>query len=96
MSKHRHAHSIYCPSCSGLEVVEGRLESNRFFPSRNIFRALMGRPVEMTRQETYACLTCGLTWNQLDPRELAANASRFGLAPHRTTVMKAVKVPKKA
>lgn len=49
----------------------------------------------MTRQETYACLTCGLTWNQLDPRELAANASRFGLAPHRTTVMKAVKVPKK-
>lgn len=96
MSKHRHAQSIYCPSCEGLQIVEGRLESNRFFPSRSIFRALVGKPVQMTHAATYACLSCGLTWNQLDPSELAANASRFGLAQHRTAVMKAVKVPRKA
>ena len=88
-AKPKHAQSLYCPSCASLNVVEGALDADRFFPKRGFLRALLGKPLTLTSSQAYACLHCGLLWHHLDPRQLIANTSRYGLAPHRTAVMEA-------
>lgn len=96
-AKPKHAHSLYCPSCASLEVVEGALDADRFFPKRGFIRALLAQPLRLTSSQAYACLQCGLLWHRLDPDQLASNTSRYGLAPHRTAVMQAVAIkPHKA
>ena len=47
------------------------------------------KPLTLTSSQAYACLHCGLLWHHLDPRQLIANTSRYGLAPHRTAAMEA-------
>ena len=79
---------LYCLRCSGRKVVRGSLgEAARFYPLRGVIRALMGKPVFLSDGESYACLDCGLAWNEVDPGALKRNLRDYGVSPHSTGVM---------
>jgi hypothetical protein len=83
---------FYCYRCGSRKVVRGNLgESTRFYPLRGLLQSLMGKPVHLQNQHSHACLDCGLTWNEVDAYELRKNLRDYGLAPHSTGVMQAVK-----
>jgi hypothetical protein len=83
---------FYCYRCGSRKVVRGNLgESTRFYPLRGLLQSLMGKPVYLQNQHSHACLDCGLTWNEVDAYELRKNLRDYGLAPHSTGVMQAVK-----
>ena len=69
-------------------------EAARFYPLRGVIRALMGKPVFFSESESHACLdcglTCGLTWNEVDPAALRRNLGDYGISPHSTGVMQVV------
>ena len=82
---------LYCLGCSSRKVVRGSLgEAARFYPMRGIVRALMGKPVFLSKLESHACLECGLTWNEVDPAALRGNLRDYGISPHSTGVMQIV------
>ena len=82
---------LYCLRCASRKVVRGHLgESARFYPLRSALRSLLGKPVFLNSPESHACLTCGLTWNEVNPDELRKNLRDYGLSPHSTTVMQAI------
>lgn len=82
---------LYCLRCSSRKIVRGNLgEAPRFYPLRSFFQSLLSRPVPLARNESHACLDCGLAWNEVDPQSLLRNVQDFGLSPHATGVMQAV------
>lgn len=83
---------MYCLRCGSRKVVRGTLgESARFYPMRGLLQALLAKPVYLDRDQSHACLECGLTWNEVDPYELRRNLRSYGVAPHNTGVMQVVK-----
>ena len=83
---------IYCLRCGSRKVVRGSLgEAARFYPLRGLIRALLAKPVLLARNDSHACLECGLAWNEVDPYDLRKNLRDYGLAPHSTGVMDVVK-----
>ena len=83
---------LYCLRCSSRKIVRGNLgEAPRFYPLRNLFQSLLGKPIPLAKAESQACLDCGLTWNEVDPQSLLRNVQDFGLSPHSTGVMQVVK-----
>lgn len=82
---------LYCYRCGSRKVVRGNLgESTRFYPLRGLLQSLIGKPVFLQNVHSHACLECGLTWNEIDTYELRKNLRDYGIAPHNTTVMKAI------
>lgn len=82
---------MYCLRCASRKVVRGHLgESARFYPLRSALRSLLGKPVFFAEPHSHACLSCGLTWNEVNPDELRKNLRDYGLSPHSTGVMKAI------
>ncbi len=87
----RKALGIWCPRCQSRKVVEGQLgESTLFYPSRPLFKALKGKPVPLTKAQSYACARCGLVWSELEAESLQLNIRKYGLSPHSTDVMRLV------
>jgi hypothetical protein len=85
---------LYCLRCSSRKVVRGTLgEAARFYPMRGLLRSLFAKPVFLQSPQAHACLECGLTWNAVDPYELRKNLRDYGLAPHSTGTMKAIRQP---
>jgi hypothetical protein len=83
---------LYCYRCGSRKVVRGSLgESTRFYPLRGLLQSLLAKPVFLSNPHSHACMECGLTWNELDAYELRKNLRDYGLAPHNTGVMQAVK-----
>ncbi len=83
---------LYCYRCGSRKVVRGNLgESTRFYPLRGLLQSLLAKPVFLSNPHSHACLECGLTWNELDAYELRKNLRDYGLAPHNTGVMQAVR-----
>jgi DNA-directed RNA polymerase subunit RPC12/RpoP len=82
---------LYCYRCGSRKVVRGHLgESTRFYPLRGFLQNLLGKPVFLDNAHSYACLECGLTWNEVDAYELRKNLREYGVAAHSTGVMKAI------
>ena len=82
-----------CPRCASDSVVTGRLELSGtdsgwptyFFPDGIRLLALR-KHVALTHGQAFrACASCGLTWNELDTRELTALLERSGTAQARPT-----------
>ncbi len=82
---------MYCLRCSSRTVVRGSLEAERFYPLRGVLRSLLGKPVLLQNPHSHACMDCGLAWNEVDTDELRKNLRDYGLAPHSTGVMNAVR-----
>lgn len=83
---------LYCYRCGSRKVVRGNLgESTRFYPLRGLLQSMMGKPAFLQNAHSHACLECGLTWNEIDPYELRKNLRDYGIAPHSTGVMQAIK-----
>ncbi len=68
-----------CDGLPGLRCIDGSWDEGRL--------RLRSDRIETAAFDIHACLHCGLLWHHLDPRQLIANTSRYGLAPHRTAVM---------
>ena len=83
---------LYCYRCGTRKIVRGNLgESARFYPLRGLIQSLFGKPVFLQSPYSHACLECGLTWNEVDAYDLRKNLRDYGLMPHSTGVMQAVK-----
>jgi hypothetical protein len=83
---------LYCYRCGTRKVVRGNLgEATRFYPLRGLLQSLLGKPVFLQHKYSHACLECGLTWNEIEPYELRKNLREYGLAPHSSGVMEAVR-----
>ncbi len=59
---------MYCCAAAAAKVVRGKFEAERFYPLRGLLRSLLSKPVLLHDEHAHACMDCGLTWNEVDPR----------------------------
>jgi hypothetical protein len=64
-----------CPRCNGSEIAAGEAfpsegHMRAFYPSGMKWWKLLSSVSAKFKDAHYACLKCGLVWNEIDPAEL--------------------------